>query len=447
MNAQKHTVVRPHPRRRHARIGLFTACLLAGAIWLSPSTSALLEEGVVRTLDGKTFEGDIVERDGEVEVTANGIMTRLPAENIASIEYGSPEERLRRQLEAVAAHDYEERLAVARQAMNRDLLDLAEEIAGDVQNDDPDNAEAGQLLDQIARRRQIKQTSGTGVRRGRPDEGAAGAATRAFRPGDLGLLDDHQINLIRQVELQPADAVRQRNRVRVSFRDGAINRFVESQQGLSFRAFNRQDDIVKAIYILESDVDRSLKDDVVITSEPASLLSYLREVEPIILNGCATSGCHGSRGEAAFMLYPNARDVATSYTNYYYINTYSRPIENAATGAFGEGPVSRRLVDRVNVDQSLLLNYMLPRDAATFPHPEVRGFTPVATNVSAETFQTVRTWIAQVLRPLPADGYGFEFNPDVPPPTTAPTTGPTTQPDEPAAAPGDPTTRSEAENP
>lgn len=447
MNAQKHKALRPHLGRRHARIGLFTACLLAGAIWLSPtSSSALLDEGVVRTTDGKTLEGDIVERDGKVQVTANGIVTRLDVEDVASIEYGSPEERLRKQHDAVAEGEYEARLAIARQAMNRDLLDLAEEIASGVRGDEPGNARAGQLLDQIARRRQIKQASGTGVRRDLPEQGGPGAATRALRPGDIGLLSDEQVNLIRQTELQPADATRERNRVRVNFRDGVINRFVENQPGLDFRTFDRQEDVVKALYILESNADRAVKDDVVITSEPTSLLSYLREVEPIILNGCATSGCHGSAGQGDFMLYPTARNTATSYTNYYYVNTYSKPIHDGTSGAFGEGPVARKLVDRINVDQSLLLNYMLPPDLALYAHPRVKGFVPVAPDTSADNFQTVRTWISQVLRPLPVTGYGFEFG-DAATPATGPSTQPSTAPTDPSTNPAEPTDPPEEEAP
>src|SRR5690606_11656804 len=152
-----------------------------------------------------------------------------------------------------------------------DLLDLADEIALGVRSDSQGSIAANQLLDQISRKRELAQASGTGVASTRRAAGA-GAATRAFRRGDLGLLDDEQINRIRQTELQPADAVRERNRVRVSFRNNAINRFVDTQQGLSFRAFNRQDDVVKAIHILESNVDPSIKQDVVITSEPVSLL-------------------------------------------------------------------------------------------------------------------------------------------------------------------------------
>lgn len=396
----------------------------------SASSSALLDEGVVRTTDGKTFEGDITEDDEEVQVNANGIITRVPMASVASIEYGSLEERLRKQHDALQESDYEGRLAVARQALGRDLFDLAEEIVTDVRNDEPGNVEAQRLLDRITQQRELEQARGTGSRRDgqrRPER----ATTQTLRSGDMGVLEEEEINLIRQIELQSADTTRRRNRVRVNFRDGVLRRFVETQPGLGFREFNNNDDVLKALYILDSDADRDIKDDVVITSDPVGVLTYLREVEPIILNGCATSECHGSPGRGKFALYPRARDAETSYTNFFLLNTYSQPVEERGSGAFGEGPVARKMIDRVNVDQSLLLNYMLPPDRATYGHPPVEGFTPIVADTAARNFQTVRTWIAQVLRRLPGTGYGFEFEPDIPSASAEePETQPATEPAE-----------------
>src|SRR5690606_4597711 len=198
----------------------------------------------------------------------------------------------------------------------------------------------------------------------RPGEGAT--TGRALRPSPDGVLTEEQINLVRQAELQASDAdLPARDRPRISFRDNALRRFVETQPNMTFREFNRGSDIAKALFILRESDDPQIREDIRVASHPGSLLNYLRTVEPIVLNGCATSGCHGGAAAGRFALYGEARDDATSYTNFYLLNTKTAPVQRRrAGGAFAsgdqEGPtvVTGWLVDRDRPDESLLLHYM-----------------------------------------------------------------------------------------
>lgn len=442
---------RPDPERRSRLASRFAsavglALLLAVALaalnqWTSvPVSAATLESqsgpGVLTLTDGRTLEGDITERADEVTINANGIVTTVPRSQVAAIEYGTPEARLRRQLEGLGPDDADARLDVADEAVRRGLLDLAQEITLDVRDRNPANERAAAMLDQIEHQRQMQRARGQGVRRA-----AREAVGRALRPTTENVLNEEQINQIRQAELQESDALAGRGRPRISFQDGVLKRFVESQRNMDFRVFNRADDITKALVILRESRDPDMLEDVRIASHPTSILEYLNRVQPIILNGCATSECHGGAAARSFALYGDAREDAASYTNFYLLMNTSARVPKGAGGAFDGVPAAEtqpatdtgplgRLVDRIQPDDSLLLNYMLPRDKARFPHPAVKNYDGVVIGTDQQNYQIVRRWIAESLNRLPGRGYGFSFRLEVP--TTQPATQPAEIPDAPA---------------
>ena len=154
-----------------------------------------------------------------------------------------------------------------------------------------------------------------------------------------------------------------------------------------------------------------MRADVRVAGDPNAVLEYLRTVEPFVLNGCATSGCHGGTGAGAFVLYRVPAGEATSYTNFYALNAYTVAVPDPAGGAFGGGNLTRRMIDRAKPDDSLLLNYMLPAARAKYAHPKVDGYVSVVEDPANANFQAVRNWIGSV---LPKTGgpqaYGFEFD-------------------------------------
>ena len=434
-------VMLPHVRRRLQRLagmaglGLalagaaLAAVSLAGAA-MGPGIVAVemvQGPGLLTLRDGRTIEGDITETAESVTITANGIVTTVPRGQVLSIEYGTPQERFERRLAAVPADDYEARMDVAVEAFERGLLDFAQEVADGVARSDPGNARASALLDQIERQRQLEVSRGRGVR-----SGATQAATRrVLRPTTRNVLSDEQINRVRQVELRVEDVDAGRERPRISFRDGVVKRFVDSRPDLQFKDFNGGNDVAKAIFMLREARDEEIREDIHVTSHPTAILEYLRRVEPVVVNGCATSDCHGGDASASFALYNPARDDATSYTNFYLLSTRGISVQRDQTGAFsGEdqqaAPSVGRLIDRGRPEDSLLLTYMLPRERTKYPHPQVEGYNGMVLDVDAENYRIIREWISRTLEPLPLDEYGFEFTLDLP--ATRPANRPSTRP-------------------
>jgi hypothetical protein len=397
--------------------------------WAPGGIVAGQEEGVVTLRDGRKIEGVITEGGDSISINASGIVTTIPRAQVVSIEYGTPEQRLERRLAALEAGDVAGRMEVADEALRRGLLDLAQRVADDVNRIDPGNARANAMLDHIDRQRQLDLARGQGVRPGTRQDGTTRPSPRAIRPTSGNVLSEAQINRIRQRELRLADVEAARDRPRISFRDGVVKRFVDSRPDLEFREFNRGNDVAKAMFMLRESRDPEIHEDIWIASHPTSVLEYLRRVEPVVLNGCATSGCHGGDAAASFALYNPARDDATSYTNYYLLSTGGVPVKREGVGAFGaeeqDGDTAlARLIDRSQPDESLLLTYMLPRERTRFPHPEVEGYNGMVLSVDAANYEIIRNWI-RTLPLLPADEYGFEFKLDLP--TTRAATRPGTR--------------------
>jgi hypothetical protein len=241
--------------------------------------------------------------------------------------------------------------------------------------------------------------------------------------------------MIRRAELQDLDAAAGRGRPKISFRDGVVKRFADGQIDLDFREFNRSDDVTKALRILRDATEPEMIEDVLVATHPISVLEYLRRVEPIILNGCATSECHGGTAASSFALHPYARDEAISYTNFYILNTTAVRVPGAERGVFdadSDQAVVRQLIDRGVPDQSLLLSYMLPRNKTRSPHPLVKDYNGLVLSSDEAHYQIVRTWILDFLGPLPPRGYNFDFTLELPAtqPAAQSTDGPTpeTQP-------------------
>lgn len=112
-----------------------------------------------------------------------------------------------------------------------------------------------------------------------------------------------------------------------------------------------------------------------------------------VLNHCGTIRCHG-RPDAAGLQLIRAQPTSerTIYTNFF--------ILQAARSEHG------RVINRQEVERSLLLQYALPRDVAVKPHPEVPGWRPGLPNADNQRYQMVSDWIAG-LQLDPKYGIGY----------------------------------------
>ena len=400
-----------------------SAAVLASFSFARPAGAIALAEGAVYTQDGQLFEGDVTERDAQVVINAGGIVTTLDRAEVRTIEYGTPESRLRQRLVDLDSGDTPARLKIGEAALRRGLLEFASEIADEVLDRDPGNTHANELADDIARQRRLDRTKLLSQRPTQTKPTELRQNRRKDPPVNDGrdVLTEEQINRIRQIELQPADEQSRRG-PSIRFNDRALQRYVESKTNVDMRDFARLSDIQKALTMI-NDGDEDLVKDIEVRTDPASILFYKNQVQTAVVQTCATSECHGSP-EAGFKLYPEPRGDEAAYANFYTLSVGTSTIKSEGMTAFGGGETIRPLINRINPEQSLLLNFMLPRNLAEFPHPEVDNFKAAFPNAQAEQIQAIFGWIDTGLKDLRDVDYGFEIEGVTPKPTSQPASQP-----------------------
>ncbi len=235
-------------------------------------------------------------------------------------------------------------------------------------------------------------------------EAARDVDTPTTQPGALAapvLLNERQINRLKLAELPSSGPP---ERVRVRFVKSAAEPDLEQlvlaelagkpELDDARRVFKTAEPHEKVQFVLRA-TGLKFADRMEIRGDPASFAQFRREVLPLVLRGCARSGCHSGSNSEAFRLPNGPTDSeAFAYTTFAVLD---------ATAA-RQGP----LIDRDAPARSTLLAYLLPPSDDVPPHPPtIRGrVTPMLRGVSDPRAAALRTWIESLRRPRP--DYGLE---------------------------------------
>jgi hypothetical protein len=360
---------------------------------------AIARPGLVTTHDGQTFEGDVVEVGDQVRIDRKGLSSTLNRRQIQSIDYATYAERFARDLAALQADDVAGRVTLARQAFDRGEYDLSMTAVGGALDIDPLDRDARRLHSVV--QRQMTLTTG-----GAAATQAAAVPPRMTPPADavqpvrkIAGLNEEQINIVRKNELRRDD------RARIRFANNVRKRFVDQQGGMSFQQFATFSDAEQAIAILSRGT-RDQTEDVRILSDPQSLQTFARRIHGPVVQGCATSLCHGGEHAGSFRLLSGVPDAATAITNFYLLATHSKPAPAAPDSIFGGGDLE--LISRGRSAESLLLQYALPRAKARLKHPVVRGWDGMVRSLDDRIARDIAQWIDFELNPFKPD-YGFNY--------------------------------------
>jgi hypothetical protein len=390
---------------------LIVAMTAAGATLVTSSLFA--KQGVVQTRTGQVYDGEVDDRAGAdvVTVTVRGIATQIPRADVQSITYGRGlDAEYKERLAKLDAKDFKGRMDLARWAFSQKRYDLARDAADKALAIDPNSSEATNFLTLVQSQQRMergRELAATNPSATEPRDRAA--TTRGAQP-DWALLSDLDINRIRQEELRNGDV-----RVRFQFRNDVERRFLAANRDFTFVDWRAMTPLQRAINILDRG-DPQLRDDVVLASEPVAVQEYRRLIQPLVQGSCATAACHGGMSAGPLVLNTSA-DVndAAAYTNFYILNQYalSQRAAGDQQGVFGGGAIERRMIDRTRAEDSLLLQYGLPRNLARAPHPDVQGFRPAYPRGREDTkYQAVARWIGTTLAPVNPN-YGIDYRPPV----------------------------------
>ena len=139
-------------------------------------------------------------------------------------------------------------------------------------------------------------------------------------------------------------------------------------------------------------------DYIAIMTDTEVFTNYRKRVLPLINQSCARSGCHWGTTARVFRLPVGSRTGdAFAYTSFVLLDQMETP--------------RGKMVNRVDAEDSLLLQYMLPQENNDFGHPPVsRGptFKPVIRNWEDPNYEAVVEWI-RFLQPEHPD-YELEYD-------------------------------------
>src|SRR5207248_5362268 len=124
-------------------------------------------------------------------------------------------------------------------------------------------------------------------------------------------------------------------------------------------------------------------------TDPQALADYRRAIQPLVLNNCATIGCHGGHNAGQFFFFfnnPERDDVA--YTNFYILQNYKQTL----------GDKEYLMVDRTYPERSILAQFALLPEVAEVRHRTIEGQTyrPIAANKQAGGYKASVAWLKRL---------------------------------------------------
>lgn len=364
------------------------------------STSLLLaRQGVVKTRDGRTLEGDIVEKPEQVEVTLHGIRTAVSRDNLAAdVEYfDNIDARYKdKRSKLPAKPSVKDHLDLARWLFDVKAYDLALKEIADAQKIDPNSADAATLEQTVMSQKRIERSRPpAGGNTGTTTKPPAGTDPKVATP-DAKFLTPDDINLIRQSEWREKD----RTPPRVTVSPDLRKRFVD-YKALDAGAFQALSPAAQAFIILRDGLPEMRKE-LRITSDPVAMQDFRRSIQTLVVNNCASTGCHGTRGVSKFFMFnTNIERDDVAYTNFYILQNYRQTF----------GDVERLMIDRTYPDRSILGQFALHIDVAEVDHPEVKGvghIKPIAANKNSPGYKAIINWMTELVAGEPM--YGIKYD-------------------------------------
>lgn len=373
--------------------------MLGGLCGLLVASVCHAQPGIVKTRDGQTFEGEVIEHDDEIIVERKGIRTTIPRADVRSVSLSnSVEQEYGRRLAKLNAYDIRGRIELAQWVFQNKAYGLALEVLNEAQRLQPRNQEVadmirvvnGQMyLDQReARKRAPVQLAS---REMAPPAGAAApaatapssraASTRPTTQRATRVLTADEMNTVRQEEWQGEP------NVRVTFKNDVRKLFV-AQQNVTPAEFNRHTPAEQAWAILQNGTPE-MKKNVVVLNDPPSLVQF-RQVQTSLLSACVT--CHtADKTSSNFALrWPAASDV-DRYTNFVILQKYS----------YKAGERTYSMIDRVRPEDSVLLQFSLPPMAGVPAHPNAANYRGVVKGLAEARTARVGEWIGRLKTPAP----------------------------------------------
>lgn len=389
----------PRPGR-FAALAAASAALAAALVF--PASPADARPVTVTMKDGRTIDAELIRENPRRVVLeiVEGVQTSFERDEIASIETRKTMEQVYRERRAeLEDDDIDGRYELAYFLFQNRAYDLAETELTSLLEQDPDAERAQRLLRVLEERRKTAPRSDDDTRETDADDDGEGAgAERAPQPEPL---TDEQISLIRLWEMpaEPADIRELRPRVTVPRE--VVNDFIEnyrndeslnlSRENLArFRSAPGFEQLIVFMQVRA----REYYDDVLIRDDPPAMREFRRTIHPAYVWSYFIPRFGKGQIPGFHLIYQGSPlDQNTVYTNFLVLDQFTRNGQPA--------------INRSNPEESLLLQWGLPRDVARYPAPDVAGWRPYFAGTDDARFQRYADWIESL---FPDPRYGVSVN-------------------------------------
>jgi hypothetical protein len=368
---------------------MLLSALVLACLHAPPTRGQEKQEGktvAVKLKDGRTFQGVIKKRDDGIEVRTIGGVLKFREDEIESIQpVVSPKDAYMIRRDETDTNSAESLYRLAKWVWENHQGDLVllQHARSDLRSAlkiDKNYTRARLLLRQVEAKIKILNASVPGP--SRPGE--------SLTVEDRDLVTQRDILWIRLKELRPTD------RVMIQYKNKVLKRYADEMRGRNVDDwdrhgkedhFLRQPRSIQVMEILRNKPnDLKLLQDIHVMRDPKFMTDFRSQIWPILQNNCAKANCHGGptpNGELKFFAIPGVNSRA-DYTNFLIVSGWRKG--------------KNRLLDRQDIEASLILQYGLNPKVAQKKHPF--EIPPVFTGIRSANYRRVYQWMASLKKPL-----------------------------------------------
>ncbi len=407
--------------------------LVTALMCLTLTATALAAQQKVTLANGRVLTGEVTKtKDGYTIKLESGMEVQIAADQVSKVEkVVTPVDEFAQRWEKVDKKSASDLVALASWADEKGLLEQATKTLKAALKVAPKNERAKLLLKVVEAKIEAKKNEGSGENgNGGKEDDQVTVDGQRLDPKWLASMED--IYRVRLEEIRPDE------RVTVKYENDVLDRFIRMMEGIeefkqprfdqTFRGWPRS----KQLHYILDKIDRNndaIKNDIHIVVDPKFMIEFRNYIYPVVRQFLDSPKVRANREDVGGLrlLTVGGRNIRVDYTNYLIL--------------YGFKFKGQRMIDRDVVEDSLILQWGLPRDIARYPHPVEQP--PTFSSTKSAQYRRIEKWIQQLKRPVEADydlkwkppfdmKLDLQSRPGLPDPTPdTPTTQPTTAPADP----------------
>ena len=398
--------------RRLRNMGLVRRNLMALMLLLACLVGISQGDYVAVTLeDGKQYEGELVGKSADViTIKVRGRNLPVPRTRISKVEpRSSPAEEYALRREKLKDDDLNGRYKLSYWLYERGLYRLAQSELKGLRQQFPDDQRVITLAGVIEKREKLESkksedSSGADKSNKLPvTSGVSGSNGASYRNSSQRLTRK-QLNLIRlfEIDLKLKPVVQISSKTIRKVLDeyaGDDPQLLGARNQKRFLSLRNHEQLAIIFELSQTNPEiRSLYSEVVVKTDPPALRTFRTKIHKnYVINYCGTAGCHGgSKAGKLFLFRTKPISDETVYTNFFILDSHR------SAGKFD-------LIDRGQPKNSLLIQYGLPRSAASEAHPEVDGWQPNFRRRNDPRIKMMEDWIRSLYSKRPPN-YLIKFD-------------------------------------